>query len=95
MRLQGDATEQELAHFHELGDANLAAIEVIPLDRIVLKRAGGPFPTSLKTLDAIHLATPLLWYDHAGDITYLTHNRKLATAVRACGLKLRVCPPPV
>jgi hypothetical protein len=40
----------------------------------------------VKTLDAIHLATALLWAEHAGEIVFLTHDRQLATAARACGL---------
>ena len=40
----------------------------------------------VKTLDAIHLATALLWEEHAGEIVFLTHDGQLANAARACGL---------
>jgi len=53
----------------------------------VLARAAQPLPTELGTLDAIHLATALLWREHSGaDIVMATHDLSLATAARACGL---------
>lgn len=88
LRLSGGAPEAELAKFREDADKNLAILSLVPVDRVVLKRSGGPFPTLIKTLDAIHLATALLWADHAGGIVFLTHDRQLALAARACGLKV-------
>jgi hypothetical protein len=41
---------------------------------------------AVKTLDAIHLATALLWDEQAGEIVFLTLDRQLANAARACGL---------
>jgi predicted nucleic acid-binding protein len=38
----------------------LAAVDLIDVSRIVLRRAADPFPTPLGTLDAIHLSTALL-----------------------------------
>jgi hypothetical protein len=53
----------------------------------VLARAAHPLPTELGTLDAIHLATALLWREQRGDdIVMATHDGALATAARACGL---------
>jgi hypothetical protein len=44
-------------------------------------------PTELGTLDAIHLATALLWRDQARiSITMETHDAALALAARAHGL---------
>lgn len=88
LRLSGGATEDELAIFREDAEKNLAILSLIPVDRVVLNRAGGPFPTLIKTLDAIHLATALLWSDHAGKIVFLTHDRQLALAARVCGLQV-------
>ena len=70
--------------------ALMTAVDRVPLTRIVLLRAGGPFPGPLKTLDAIHLATALEWSAYTGEsLTFLTHDRQLATAARACGLAVR------
>jgi predicted nucleic acid-binding protein len=64
----------------------LAAVDLIDVSRIVLRRASEPFPTPLGTLDAIHLSTALLWRESAGDpLTMTTHDRELATAARAAG----------
>ena len=39
----------------------IASIELVDIDGSVLQRAAQPMPTELGTLDAIHLATALLW----------------------------------
>ena len=66
----------------------LEAVEVVDLAAPVLRRAAEPFPTPLGTLDALHLATALLWRErHArGGATFATHDEELARAARACGL---------
>jgi predicted nucleic acid-binding protein len=67
----------------------LAAVDMVDVSRPVLRRASEPFPTSLGTLDAIHLATALLWRDGSGDpLTMATHDRALWTAARAMGLSV-------
>ena len=44
-------------------------------------------PTELGTLDAIHLATALLWREMTGeDLTMATHDGALAIAAEAHGL---------
>ncbi|PWB76689.1 MAG: hypothetical protein C3F15_04755 [Holophagae bacterium] len=59
------------------------------LTRPVLARASQPMPTSLGTLDAIHLATALMWAEQAGSpLVMATHDRLLATAARASGLRV-------
>jgi hypothetical protein len=43
-------------------------------------------PTALGTLDAIHLATALVWRDRQNvALTIATHDAALATAARAFG----------
>ncbi|SPF32026.1 conserved hypothetical protein [Candidatus Sulfopaludibacter sp. SbA4] len=84
----GGMPADELAKLRVNADRNLDGVSLIPVDKVVLNRAGGPFPTLIKTLDAIHLATALLWADHAGDIVFLTHDRQLAITARACGLQV-------
>ena len=59
----------------------LSAFEMAPLDRLVLRRAAGPFSTPIGTLDAIHLATAQLWMERRNqELTLLTHDRQLAIA---------------
>jgi hypothetical protein len=86
LRLAASAPDAELARLREAAERNLAKLDLVPIDRAVLRRAGGAFPMPVKTLDAIHLATALLWDENAGDIVFLTHDGQLANAARACGL---------
>ena len=86
MRLLGDLTDDELATFRETVARILGATDVINLDRQVLGRAAQPFPTPLGTLDAIHLASALLYRDDEPDLVLATHDTQLATAARASGV---------
>jgi predicted nucleic acid-binding protein len=65
----------------------LESLEVVGVTRAVLSRAAQPLPTALGTLDAIHLATALLWKEQSsGDLVMATHDGALALAARAMGL---------
>ena len=65
----------------------LDGLEIIEVSRAVLQHASRPMPTALGTLDAIHLATALLWRDRAGeDVALATHDGALASAARASGM---------
>lgn len=67
----------------------LEAMEVVEPTRPVLARAALPLPTALGTLDAIHLATALLWRERTrADLVMATHDAALATASRASGLRV-------
>ena len=77
-----------LLEAHETAEANLAAVQILPLDQIVLRRAMSAFPTRIGTLDAIHLSTALLWAEHSPGLAFLTHDRQLATAAKLCGLRV-------
>jgi predicted nucleic acid-binding protein len=65
----------------------IASLELVDIDSLVLDRAAQPMPTKLGTLDAIHLATALLWTEMTGEeLTMATHDGGLAVAARAHGL---------
>ena len=66
----------------------LDALELVEVTRPVLERASQPMPTALGTLDAVHLATALLWREHSGaaDLVLATHDAALGLAARASGL---------
>jgi predicted nucleic acid-binding protein len=71
----------------------LEAIEsfvLIELDGRVLARAAEPFPTLLRTLDAIHLASALLVREQFPDLRFATHDGELGLAARAVGFELLV-----
>ena len=57
--------------------------------RPVLARAAQPFPVVLGTLDAIHLATALLWRERSdADLVMATHDATLGLAARAVGFRV-------
>jgi predicted nucleic acid-binding protein len=65
----------------------LASLELVDIDALVLDRAAQPMPTEIGTLDAIHLATALLWkaMTHT-EVVMATHDTALAVAAHAHGL---------
>ncbi len=64
-------------------------MEVVEITRPVLARVAQPLPTTLGTLDAIHLATALLWQERSGaNHVVATHDQALAIAARASGMKV-------
>jgi predicted nucleic acid-binding protein len=87
LRLRTELADRDLALRREAVFRLLESLEVVEVTAPVLSRAAQPLPTELGTLDAIHLATALLWREHnGGDIVMATHDVALATAARACGL---------
>jgi predicted nucleic acid-binding protein len=65
------------------------SLELIEVDSVVLDRAAQPMPTELGTLDAIHLASALLWKEAMGiDPVMATHDGALGLAAQAHGLKV-------
>ena len=89
LRLAEGLPDGEIAIRREAVFRLLEAVEVVAADRTVLQRASQPLPTSLGTLDAIHLATALLWREASGvDVVMATHDGALAIAARATGLRV-------
>jgi uncharacterized protein len=63
-------------------------LALVPLMTPVLDRAAEPFPTSLGSLDAIHLATALLVRDEFEELVFATHDRELALGAQAMGFEV-------
>jgi predicted nucleic acid-binding protein len=86
LRLQGTLTVEEAAARRRAITEWLDAIDLVLLRAPVLSRAGGPLPTPLGTVDAIHLATALIWRERVGALsTIATHDAALALAARTFG----------
>ena len=64
----------------------LQRLVLIESDRDVLEQAGNLDPVSLRSLDAIHLATALQVKDDIDGL--VTYDRRLAEAAGAYGLKV-------
>jgi predicted nucleic acid-binding protein len=89
LRLAEGLADEEIAIRREAIFRLIEAMDVVELTRPVLARAAQPLPTALGTLDAIHLATALLWRERTGaDLVMATHDGPLATAARASGLRV-------
>ncbi|HYO45919.1 MAG TPA: PIN domain-containing protein [Gemmatimonadota bacterium] len=86
IRLEERRTENELASWRVAALSMLATMEQVEMSRAVLARASEPLPTVLATLDAIHLASALVWREVSGEeLVVATHDRSLARAARAHG----------
>ena len=90
LRIQGSLTSEEAAERLRAVTQWLEAIELVLLRPPVLSRASEPMPMPLGTLDAIHLATALLWRDRMGPLPEMaTHDTTLGAAARAFGFEVR------
>lgn len=87
LRLRVNLVDAEVAKRRATILALIASLEVVEIDAIVLQRAAQPMPTELGTLDAIHLATALLWKEMARvDLVMATHDSALALGAQAHGM---------
>lgn len=90
LRLQGSLTTEEAADRRRVVAEWLEAIDLVLLRPPVLSRASEPLPTPLGTLDAVHLATALIWRDRMGSsLIVATHDTALGLAARAFGFEVR------
>jgi len=88
LRLSTRLSVEELAMRREAVFRLVAELSLVELTPVVLDRASQPFPTPLGTLDALHLATALLWKQSRDiDLVMATHDGALAIAARAFGLR--------
>lgn len=88
LRLERVIDERRLATSREALYQVLSSLDLVEVTRTVLTRAAQPSPTSLGTLDAIHLSSALIWRERMGrELVVATHDLALATAARAHGLR--------
>ena len=81
--------ESDIARRRETVYHILDAVTVVEATRPVLARASQPLPVSLGTLDAIHLATALLWRElSAAELVMATHDAALGLAARSVGFRV-------
>jgi len=88
-RLRAGLSDLEVARRRSTILALIDSLELVEIDSVVLDRAAQPMPTELGTLDAIHLASALLWKDETGiEPVMATHDVALGLAAQAHGLKV-------
>jgi predicted nucleic acid-binding protein len=90
LRLQGALTTEEAAARLRVVNEWLEAIDLVLVRPPVLSRASEPLPMPLGTLDALHLATALIWRDRIGPLpTVATHDTALGLAAQSFGFDVR------
>ena len=89
LRLVENIGPQEIAVRRQAVYDLVSRIDVIDVTAAVLTRASQPLPVSLRTLDAIHLASAMLWRETGQDeIEIASHDEALALAARAIGFSV-------
>ena len=87
LRLRANLADTEVASRRATILNLIASLELVEVDAMVLERAAQPMPTELGTLDAIHLATALLWKEMTRvNLVMATHDGALAIGAQAHGL---------
>ncbi|HEV8132681.1 MAG TPA: PIN domain-containing protein [Acidobacteriota bacterium] len=87
LRLRANLADTEVASRRATILQLIASLELVEIDAVVLDRAAQPLPTELGTLDAIHLATALLWKEMSRvNLVMATHDGALGLAAQAYGL---------
>jgi predicted nucleic acid-binding protein len=88
-RLRRQLSIDESGERRQLAYRHLRRMRRLMPSLSILRRAGEPCPLALKTLDAVHLATALMWRDRrAPDLVFATYDRQLGRAALALGFEV-------
>lgn len=89
LRIGGGLNDEEMAKRSKILHQAFQYFEFVEISQEVLERASDAFPTSLGTLDALHLASAILWQrQQHSELTILTHDGELGRAARALGFEV-------
>lgn len=88
LRIANTMADRELARRRATMLQLFDGLEVVRLNRAVLARTADAFPTQIRTLDAIHLASALLLNSRERAIRFATPDEELAIAAQAVGLRV-------
>jgi len=89
-RLENQITDAELAEVKQRFERIVGGLHIIELTQSVKTRAAGSFPTVIGTLDALHLASLLLWKESASEERFLllSADQQMLTCAAALGVSL-------
>jgi len=89
LRLRNAIDDDDLSLRREAVYRLLEEIEIVEPTRPVLTRASLHLPIPIGTLDAIHLATAMLWRESSSaDLVFATHDTALGVAARSSGFRV-------
>ncbi|HLG18863.1 MAG TPA: type II toxin-antitoxin system VapC family toxin [Bdellovibrionota bacterium] len=88
LRLTSELADAEVAEkIKDIHDV-LESVSEIPITPSVLARASQPFPVAVTTLDAIHLASAVLWRElRREEMLFATHDKRLGAAAETIGFQ--------
>jgi predicted nucleic acid-binding protein len=89
-RLENQITDAELAEVKQRFQRIVDGLHIIELSQSVKTRAAGSFPTVIGTLDALHLASLLIWRESASEERFLllSADQQMLTCAAALGVSL-------
>ncbi|MEZ5126140.1 MAG: type II toxin-antitoxin system VapC family toxin [Thermoleophilia bacterium] len=86
---RGELGDEEAAERRVAVHAYVRRLRRVSVSDAVLRRAGDASPLPLKTLDAIHIATALLWRDYRDpELVFATHDHQQARVALALGFEV-------
>ena len=87
-RLESHLDDRQYAECQTVLGSILDHLYILELGPTVKRRAAGPFPTVIGTLDAIHLASAALWLEAEPEsaLGVLTRDGQMETCARAMGM---------
>jgi predicted nucleic acid-binding protein len=88
LRLGGDLSDRDVSELAAEIETVHDTLAVVSLAETILRRASEAFPTTIGTLDAIHLSTALAIRESEQIDLLLTHDQQLAIAARALGFQV-------
>ena len=89
LRLRNAIDDDDLSVRREAVYRLLEEIEIVEPTRPVLARASLHLPIPIGTLDAVHLATAMLWRESSSaDLVFATHDAALGIAARSSGFRV-------
>lgn len=92
LRLVERVSEEETARRRAAVYTLIQSFELMYPTRVILDRAALPMTTAIGSLDAVHLATALVWQERTGKrLVMATHDEGLGAAARAIGMRVVGC----
>jgi hypothetical protein len=90
LRIVGERRDAQLAEIMDSFRQLINSVHAIAINSAVLRRAAAPFTSVVTALDAIHIATALLWMEDEGEpLVFVTHDMQQAVAARLAGLEVK------
>ena len=93
LRIVGELRDAQLAEIMDSFRQLINSVHAVAINSAVLRRAAAPFTSVVTALDAIHIATALLWMeDESEPLVFVTHDVQQAVAARLAGLEVKTTP---